>query len=67
MFGKTKTPSTYKIEDASRELDAILTKAAEAFVPPDRLTDLLESRIASIRARQVASYSSAPIFHSGNL
>jgi hypothetical protein len=67
MFGKTKTPTTYTIAAATAEIDEILAKAAAAFVPADRMTDLLESRVASIRARQVASYSAAPIFHSGNL
>jgi hypothetical protein len=32
-----------------------------------RLVDLLESRVAAIRARQAAGYSSVPAFVSGNL
>jgi hypothetical protein len=65
MF-KTKSPA-YTIEAATADLDAILVKAAEAYIPVDRLIDLMESRIAAARARQAACYSSAPIFHSGNL
>ena len=67
MFGKTKTPTTYTIEAATAELDAILAKAAADFVPADRLVDLMESRIAAIARRQAAAYSSAPAFISGNL
>jgi hypothetical protein len=66
MFGKTKS-TTYTIEAATAELDAILARAAAAFVPADRLVDLMESRIAAIRARQAAAYSSVPAFVSGNL
>jgi hypothetical protein len=66
MFGKTKT-QTYTIEAATAELDAIMAKASSAFVHSDRLVDLLESRVAAIRARQAATYSSAPRIVSGNL
>jgi hypothetical protein len=57
----------YTIETATAELDAIIAKASSAFVHSDRLVDLLESRTAGLRARQSAAYSSAPVFHSGNL
>jgi hypothetical protein len=67
LFGKTKTPTVYTVEDATKELDAVLAKAAEAFVPADRIVDLVESRISAIRARQAAAYSVAPVFARGNL
>jgi hypothetical protein len=67
MFGKTKTPANYTIATATAELDEILAKAAAAYIPPDRLTDLLESRCAAIARRLATSYSSQPIFHSGNI
>jgi hypothetical protein len=67
MFGKIKTPTTYTIEAATAELDAMLAKAVEAFVPADCVVDLMESRISALRARQAATYSSAPAFVSGNL
>jgi hypothetical protein len=66
MF-KTKTPAACTIETVTAELDAMLAKAAAAYVPADRLVDLLESRIAGIARRQVASWSASPIFHSGNI
>jgi hypothetical protein len=66
MFGKTKS-TAYTIEAATGELDAMLAKTAEAFVPADRVVDLMESRISALRARQAAAYSAAPVFHSGNL
>ena len=66
MF-KIKTPTTYTIATATAEIDEILAKAAAAFVPADRVVDLLESRIAAIARRQAAAYSSAPAFVSGNL
>ena len=66
MFGKTK-PARYSIENATADLDAIIAKANEAFVPTDRVVDLMESRIAGIRARQVAATSLSPAFVSGNL
>ena len=42
-------------------------KASGVFICADRLVDLLESRVAAIRTRQAASYSSVPAFVSGNL
>jgi hypothetical protein len=53
MLRKIKTPTTYTIEAATAELDVILAKAAEAFVPADRLGDFMEGRIAAIRARRL--------------
>jgi hypothetical protein len=67
MFGKTKTQTTYTIKEATKELDAVLAKASGVFIHADRLVDLLESRVAAIRARQAASYSSVPALVSGNL
>lgn len=66
MF-KTKKPETYKITDLARDLDTAIANAQAAFVHNDRILDLLESRIAAIARRQVAAYSSAPAFVSGNL
>jgi hypothetical protein len=66
MF-KAKKPESYSIEDATREMDVILAKASAAYVNADRIVDLLESRVAGLRARQAAAYSSAPAFVSGNL
>jgi hypothetical protein len=67
MFGKTKKPTTFTIESAAEELDATLAKAAADFVPAGRVIDLMESRIAAIRARQAAAYSAVPRIVSGNL
>jgi hypothetical protein len=50
---------TYDIPQATADLDAILAKAAEAFVPSDQLVDLLESRIAALRGRQAVAISLA--------
>jgi hypothetical protein len=66
MFTKKK-PEAYDVNDLARDLDAAIAKAQAAFVNSDRIVDLLESRVAGLRARQAANYSSAPIFHSGNL
>jgi hypothetical protein len=66
MLFKTKTPTTYTIATATAQLDEILARAAADFVPADRLVDLMESRIAAIRARQAAAYSAAPVFASGS-
>ena len=66
MF-KKKAPDLYTIEDSTKEMDAVLAKASGVFIHADRLVDLLESRVAAIRARQAASYSSVPAFVSGNL
>jgi hypothetical protein len=67
MFGKIKTPTSYTIEAATADLDAMLAKAAEAFVHADRLVDLMESRVSAICARQAINYSLAPRVVSGNL
>jgi hypothetical protein len=48
-------------------MDAVLAKASGVFIHADRLVGLLESRVAAIRTRQAASYSSVPAFVSGNL
>jgi hypothetical protein len=64
MFGK-KSTAKYTIEAATAELDDILARATEAFLSSDRV-DLLESRVASIRARQAAAYSvAANVTHIG--
>jgi hypothetical protein len=64
---KSKQPAAYTYESATADLDAILVRAAEAFIPADRIVDLMESRIAGIRARQAVAFSHAPRFVSGNL
>jgi hypothetical protein len=66
MF-KTKTPTNYTIATVTAELDAMLAKAAAAFVPPDRVVDLLESRLAAIARRQATNWSAVPAFERGNL
>jgi hypothetical protein len=66
MFGNNKS-APYGIEQATAELDAIIEKASEAFVPADRLIDLMESRCTAIRRRQAISWSSEPRIYSGNL
>lgn len=55
------------IDSMTKAIDDAIAKAQAAFVDGYRVCDVLESRAASVRARQVASYSLAPIFHSGNL
>jgi hypothetical protein len=45
----------------------MLGRAAAAYIPADRVVDLLESRVAALKARQAAAYSVAPAFVSGNL
>jgi hypothetical protein len=66
MF-KAKKPESYSIEAATAALDSILTKAAQAYVPADRVIDLMESRVARLRQQQATSYSAAPRIYSGNL
>jgi hypothetical protein len=61
MFKRKPAPA-YTFEAATADLDGLLARAAEAYLPADRLVDLLESRIAALRARQAASYTFAPAF-----
>jgi hypothetical protein len=65
MFKKTET--TYTIDTMAKAIDDAIAKAQAEFVDGHRIVDLLESCVAGLRARQAVNFSSAPIFHSGNL